>query len=264
MELNAKMLPLLAIPLIVAVLAGAAAYYFVTKDDGPPDLSSIRVEPGRVSCEVFSVAQGYRYTARTLLELGERPEGVPAEGGDTYDRKGWQHIDEIAAEVQGSDRIRARVSQPVDGQDAEYVIIGETVYFADPQSGQWTSQPLADSGFSVPYTPGASCSALAPDLRLSEMEGTPDTVNGIAATKYHFDSLKSDMPDRHPSFGPGSDAARYVDEFSGDVWVAQVGGYILKMDVRGTGHYETQRELHIEVAYELANVNEPVRVSPPI
>ena len=45
--------------------------------------------------------------------------------------------------------------------------------------------------------------------------------------------------------------------------MAEVGGYIVKVDLLGQGTYENGRGLELSIAYELSDVNADVRVEAP-
>lgn len=246
----------------VAIVAAAAIFtYRAVTDDGAPDLSEIRVEPGRVSCDMFQVARGYRYHTVVVLDLKQRPEGVDP-GGDPDQATPFMFTQDIVGDVQGTEAIYANVVYPEATQQQEFIAIGDTIYRSVEQS-PWEPADLG-TDFQVPYVPGAMCNAIAPDLFFGEMEGTPEFVNGISARKYTFEELRSDFPDRHPSFGPSSDAAQYVNVFQGDIWVADVGGYVVKVDLVGIGEYPNGRQLEVDYYYELYDVNAKIEIKPPI
>jgi hypothetical protein len=251
---------LVAIPVLAAVLVGVATYMIVSGGDDPPDLNKIQVEEGRVSCEMFEIARGYRYDTVVVYDLKDRPEDM--EPTDPYGPEGLLFTNIIEGDVQSAEAIHLTIELPENEQSQEWVVLGDEELYQSVNGAQW--QSLNPGEYQVPYVPGAACNALAPDLFLSSMEGTSEMVNEIPATKYHFDALESDFPDRHPSFGAQSDMAVYVNTFAGDVWVAEEGGYIVKMDLVGVGHYENGRELRLEYSYELSDVNANIKIKAPI
>lgn len=262
-----KPILLAALPLVIVAGVGAGAYFVVASDDDEIDLTNgVELAPGRVSCEVFNVARGYKYTTTVVLNLHDRPPGMEAGGTDTYRPEGFTFTSVIDGEVQGTEAVHAHIVYPEqNNQEADYIamIKTDTLYSMLP-GGEWTSAKLSESQFQIPYIPNVACNALAPDLFLSDIEGTPEEINGIAATRYHFEPLVTDFNGNHPAFGAGSDAGRFVKEFTGDIWIAEDGGYLLKMDLVGLGQYENGRVLEVDFAYEMTDVNAKIEIKAPI
>jgi hypothetical protein len=254
----------IALPVAIVAAVALGAYLVVAGDDDKPDLSAIRTEPGRVSCEMFQVARGYRFEARVQIDLKDRPPEITPVPGEEYRDEGIIQTNELTGAVKGVEAFYVNnlyVEEPVR---QEYIVIGETFY--NSTDGEpWTTKPLSESGITISYIPGAACNGIAPDLFLSDLQGVPEEVNGIPAVRYHFDNLETDLPDRDPSsFGPQSDVARFVNNFEGDVWVAEEGKYVIKMDLFGRGEYPNGRVLEVSWSYELSDVNAKVEINPPI
>ena len=230
-------------------------------DDGFAD---IVVAEGRVSCEAFVRVRSYNYRTDVVLDLAARAPSMD----DSDGRRPDAFLHERTIRGSFADGNYAIVIAAPPGQaassDTVLTVFEDTAFFL--VNDRWTSRPLAGlQSFPVPYLPSDTCKALAPDLFLSGLASVPETISGISAQKYHFDSLESDLPDNHPSFGAGSDAARFVNVYSGDVWVADEGGYIVKMALSGTGQYDNGRELTVEISYELSNINDSsIQIGPPI
>lgn len=258
---------LLVVPVAVAILVAIVTYMIVRGDDNDaPDLGDIQVEPGRVSCEMFRVARGYRYQTIIVQDLKERAEGVQPDQDPTQ-QEGFIFTSDITAAVRtGTDElpeaIDAILVYPEQPLTQRFIQTDEITVYHQVENGPWEVSELSRD-FVGYYFPRDACDSLAPDLILSDLEGTPEEVNGIAATRYHFDELETGFFARHISFGGASDAGRFVTTMSGDIWVAEVGGYIVKMDMAGTGNYPNGRELEIDYSYELSDVNAKVAVEPP-
>ena len=243
--------------IIVLLVAG------VFGGGGGKTFGDIQVPPGGISCDAFALADSYRWNAQVVLDLKPRDPSLP--NTDGYGPEGFIATQNLQGAAQAPDKLQvSATSQELNPKGSSYVKIGGTLWFED-SAGAWASRPVSDSDFSIPYIPSDTCNAIEPDIRLDGLTGAPEMVGEIASRKYHFDSLKSDMPDHHPSFGPGSDPARFVNVFAGDIWVADDGGYISKMDLGGIGRYENGRELVIRVFYELLSVNDgSVDIQPPV
>jgi len=259
-------LMLFAAPAVIVAGSAAAAYFLLVDGGGDdvPDLADIAVPPGRVSCEVFNVARGYRYHTVVVLNLHDRPEGMEAGGTDQYRPEGFIFTNDITGEVSGTTAVKAHVVLPEQPQESDYILVDDVLYSKALSTDPWSSKPASESQFSIPYIPNQACNALSPDIFLTGLQGTPDVVNGFEATKYHFEDLETDLPDRHPGFGPGSDPANFVNNFSGDIWVADEGGYLIKMDMVGLGAYENGRPLEVDFFYEMSDVNAKITIVAPI
>lgn len=248
---------------VIAVVVALMAVSLQGDDDSGVTFADIVVAEGRVSCEAFLQARSYNFHTEVTIDLADREPGM--DDSDGYRASGFLTTSIVDGAFEDGNYevvISARPTSPAQGETV-MVVFGDTLFFV--LGGGWQSRPLNElESFPVPYLPADTCRALAPDLFLSDVASVSETVSGISAQKYHFDSLETDIPDRHPSFGPQSDAARFVNVYSGDVWVADEGGYIVKMDLSGTGQYENGRELTIEIAYDLSNINSgSIRIQPP-
>lgn len=229
---------------------------------GGKTFGDVQVPPGGISCDAFALADSYRWNAEVVLDLKPRDPSLP--NTDGYGPEGFVATQDLQGAAQAPDRLQATsTSKELNPKGSSFVRIGATLWFQD-STGAWASRTVSDADFSIPYIPSDTCSAVQPDISLDGLTGAPEMVGAIASHRYHFDSLKSDLPDRHPSFGPGSDVARVVNVYAGDIWVADDGGYISKMDLGGIGRYENGRELVIRVFYELLGVNDgSVDIQPP-
>jgi hypothetical protein len=248
--------------IIVPVALGAILALTAACGGGGSALDDLTWDAGRINCEGFNVMKGYRYTSTVTLDLKERPAEIEASGGDTYRPDRFEHTQIMDGEVEPPDAIKVTVSQPVQDQTVNYVFVDGRVYFAF--GGQpWDSKSEAEAKTPVPYPPVQMCNAIGRDLYLDQLQGTPEEVNGIQATKYHVENLQSEWPDNHPSFTASSDVSRYVSNFTGDIWVADEGHYIVKIDISGAGQYENGRGLEVIYSYELFDVDKDIDIKPP-
>lgn len=252
--------PPLRLPGLAFVIL-AAAVVWAACDGGQASLE-VTVEPGRVSCEAFHQFESYRYRTEVVLDLEERDPSM--EPSDPYGRDAFKFTQVVEGAVQQGDRIEATLESPeLEGPGTSVIVIEDIVWIS--LAGDWTARPLTEiDAFPIPYLPEDTCNAIAPDIDVSGLTGTPEMVGEIASQKYHFDAFQSDLPDRHPSFTPQSDAARIVNDYEGDIWIADEGSYVSKLDITGMGTYENGRQLTFSIFLELSDINDDsIRVEPP-
>lgn len=79
-----------------------------------------------------------------------------------------------------------------------------------------------------------------------------ETINGIVCKHYVYDindlQVESEMTDA-----------------SGDIWVAQDGGYVVRLTMNGHGtYYDTYSASGtLNLVYDLYDVNAPINITPP-
>ncbi|GAB4268340.1 MAG: hypothetical protein Kow0080_11170 [Candidatus Promineifilaceae bacterium] len=135
------------------------------------------------------------------------------------------------------------------------VQIEDTLYTVLPGMGCITSP--ADNSTENPFSDFAN-----PDNFLSQIENADyvgkTTVNGIAVKQYHFDETHMKI-----------DAVNDVDQLEGDVYIAQDGGYLVRLVMQGTGNVADVLDTSVNtigeivVELNLTEVNEPVTVEIP-
>jgi hypothetical protein len=250
----------------IGVFAAAILVVVIVQgDDDSYDLGSIPVPEGRVSCEAFGKVYSYRYTARTTLDLEERTPDMDPEG-DPYREAEFVYTQIIEGAYQGGGYDSVISAEPVGSSErpAPIIVVGDMYYVFI--NNAWNAHPISDApSFPIPYLPSDTCASVAPDIFLDQADSvTEEAVAGVAAKKYHFEDFPTELPARHPSFGGQSDAARLIDSFGGDIWVADEGGYIIKIDIVGVGAHPNGRELTVSISYDLSAVNDrSIRVAAP-
>jgi hypothetical protein len=112
------------------------------------------------------------------------------------------------------------------------------------------------AGSSIPFPPGETCAGLADDLDLTQMEGEPEAVDGVAGMKYEIEGLEPTVLSNMPSIGAGADAVQIIEEYNGTIWIANAG-YISKLDLAGHGEYEGgRRAFDVSFFFEFSDVND--------
>ena len=247
----------LACAIIVSLLAALAAVA-CNQSSGPA------LPPGRVTCEPLAKLISYRYRAEATLDLAARdPSQEPT---DTYPPEPFKFTQAIEGAVLENGRISAtELSTGISpAPTSTSVIAVDGKVWVNRGGDTWEPLDVGPGPPPVSYLPLDTCKAIAPDIDVSGETGEPETVGNVASQKYSFDSLSSDLPDRHPNLGPQSDAARLVTEFRGSIWIAEKDRYVTRLDLEGSGEYSNGRTLTLRISYELVDQNDrSIRIEPP-
>lgn len=166
--------------------------------------------------------------------------------------------------VQRDGKVEAttRTTEPTESETSTIVI--EDQAWVKTEGFDWVFIDLENSPFPIPYLPLDTCNAVSPDIDVSTKTGQLDDVGDVPSLRYSFDSLSSQLPARHPTFGPQSDAGRLISEFRGDIWIAEKDHYITRLDIEGTGNYENGRPLTLEIFLEVFDQNDnSIRIEAP-
>lgn len=214
-----------------------------------------------VSCVPLESFRAYRFEAIGLTEVKESEDPVLAASSELPIP--FRLLVESTGEVQGEDRINAVVGH---GEVQGLLTEGQTVAIGDKMwsllAGIWVEN--VRSPFPVPFTPLATCNAIAPDLRLSDVSFTREDVNGIPSLHYQVE-LPNQFHARHVNFSSGGDEVRLIDTVTADVWIAENANYPVKVIVRGTAGYPDGSDLLSEVSYEISDINATdIDITPPI
>jgi hypothetical protein len=216
------------------------------------------------SCQALASLKSYRYVSNVTLDSPEEivspSEGQPTPVATlTREFTGPFHFEyNIDASVVAPDRIDALVTTGV-GEPFNMIAIGDQSWATF--QGEW--QEVAPQ-YGIPYKPLDVCSALFPQLDLSQAQGEKETVNDVAALHYAFAAIP---PGEAIAgiFGPGSDMDVLFQTMTVEVWVAEKGDWPVRMDVQSSGLYGDGRELSGHVRIELRDINdEDIKVEPPI
>lgn len=211
----------------------------------------------QVNCEPLTTFDRYRYASVVTFDLEERGPDMEPETPD-LGPSAYKITFDIDGAVEPPDRIGAVVSYPV-GSGGNLPIIGIGNVTWTQVVGVWSRDDLPPPEL---YPAAKMCAGLAPDVDLSGLEGEPDEINGIPVVHYRFDDLPSQFPAAIWSLG--SDFARLIDTLDVELWLAQDGGYPVRQDVRGVGHYENGRALVVEAFTEVRDINDKsIKIEPP-
>lgn len=217
--------------------------------------------PGRVTCEPLADLDSYRFTAEAVIDLAERdPSAEPTDG---YSPDPFKVTTTVEGAVQG-DRMEAETfSEGLSSVPSRAIVIGDSAWLSTVED-QWMPVETVPAQQLIGYTPLANCTAIAPDINVRDEVGEPERVGNEDSDRYTFDAFQSDFPDRHPNVGGGSDAARLVNEFHGDIWISQDERYVTKMDLAGSGTYDNGREISFSFSYEVFDQGDSsIQIEPP-
>ena len=259
---------------ILALLAacGGGASEKESEATAPPgaDVTASGVPVGLVpSCGDIESISSFRYAIRLKLDI----PGLPTPPGDA-DRGPPQATEEpfgaLAAVLLGlfsdlqidgayvaPDRSRAILH--ISGQEVEVRSIGDRswVRFGDVWQEETASTEVAF------LSPQAICHELVPDLggSLADVPWSPETINGIVARYYHLD--KANLPQLTGLLGVG-EGDGLPEEFRVDVWLAEEGGWPVRLQMEARGRDETGMPVGLELFLELRDIGNPdIKIEPP-
>ncbi len=229
---------------------------------GPVGTPSAGPGGGLVACEALDKLQRYRYTYSFQISspqpetpLDETQVGLP-----TFALPPNNPDFEFGQEFEGSVVAPDRIRQLVKNEglpDLELVFIGEQAW--SYLSGQW----IAASGpVPVSFPPGQVCNAV---LSAPDFEGVvpaTEQLNGAASRHYRFEGVEAETAGL--LLGPASDMGRLLKVYDVDVWLSQ-DGLPVRLETSSEGTYPSGRQMFIELALEIKDVNaKDIEVEPPI
>ena len=242
--------------LAIASMLAAVVWAACSQSSGP------ELPAGRITCEPLTNLNSYRYRTEVTLDLAERDPSL--EPTDPYGAEPFRLTQVVEGVVQQDGKVEAttRTTEPAESETSTIVI--EDQAWVKPEGFDWIFIDLETSPFPIAYFPLDTCNAVSPDIDVSTKTGQLEDVGDVPSLRYSFDSLSSQLPARHPSFGPQSDAGRLISEFSGDIWIAEKDRYITRLDIEGTGNYENGRPLTLKIFLEVFDQNDnSIRIEAP-
>ncbi|MGD0204844.1 MAG: hypothetical protein ABSB57_00100 [Dehalococcoidia bacterium] len=220
------------------------------------------------ACQAIQDLKSYRYTMHFLIESPEppTPPATPLPTPSTLITTSISSpIDyTVDASYVAPDRFDAMTTMKIHETGEErtvaIVIIGNRHWY---KSGdQWTENPNALLG----YLPPDICSAIFPDLNLPQAEPERESVNGVKALHYSLPDVFSEHA-MAQIFGAGSVMDLIMKRLNVDLWLAEDGGWPVRMEIRSSGVFSDGselRELRLELIVDLRDVNsDEIKVEPP-
>lgn len=138
----------------------------------------------------------------------------------------------------------------------KFIEVGGDLYVSTGTT--WLKTPAQNDPEQGILDPGL----LIPDPQLFTLVGTGEEVNGIAADQYRFS-------DGEALAYLAAEERAALTKVDGRVWIAQEGNYIVRYRVEAQGtafRFAFSPDPfagRIAVAYDVTNVNEPLRIEPP-
>ena len=232
--------------------------------EGSPTIQPTGQATTSTACQALASLERYRYVSNVTLESPEElvppTEGQPTPVATlTRPFQGRFYFEyKIDASLVAPDRVDASIATG-EGNPFNLIAIGDKRWIT--VENVWREVGLE---YAVPYLPVDICNGIFPELNLEQDQGNQETVNDVPARHYAFPGIPSGQA-MALIFGPQSDVAILIPTMDVEVWVAEKGGWPVRMDIRGSGLYGDRRELHVDVHIELRDVNnKDIKVEPPL
>jgi hypothetical protein len=218
-------------------------------------------KPGPLVCDTLS-SQSYQYQVQATLQV-DAMAGTPPPSTGAFDPA---HT--FTETIQGAVSDGKYFQVTVDNNDGH----SDTIFQASQLDNNvgytnlgdgWNVRDVSTAAL-IKYFPPEVCSALAPDVDTSTL-GTAqaEQVNGIASQRFAFTNLPTQFFTRDTDYGAGSDAASYLHDVNGMIWVANSGGYPTKLDMTGTGQYPNGQPLKVRLTFQVSDVGKSVDLKAP-
>ena len=265
MALKRIRLCLLAIAMLLLSLALATA---CDGQEEPQPGESPTPEGGASrSCEAIQDLKSYRYTVHLLIESPEPSENpttpvpTPSTTITRYFTGPYVFDYSIDASYVAPDRFDAITTQKIhetgEEQEIPIVIIGDRHWYK--MADQWLEDPRVP----LAYRPPDICSAIFPDLNLSQAEPEGESVNGVKALHYSLADVFSEQG-MGQIFGVGSEMDILMKKLNVELWLAEDDGWPARMEIRSSGVFADGREMRVQLTVDLRDVNNAeIKVEPP-
>lgn len=233
----------------------------------PPRGSATPQGGSLAACQALQDLKSYRYVMHLLVE-SSKPSEQPTTPVTTPSTPITRLITSpvildytIDASYVAPDRFDAMTIQKIyeTGEESELpiIVIGDRRWYK--VADQWTEDPRVPFA----YRPSDICSAIFPDLKLSEAEPEKESVNGVDALHYSLPDVLSEQG-MAQIFGAGSEMDILMKKLNVELWLAEDGGWPARMEIRSSGFLSDGTELKVDLTVDLRDVNsDDIKVEPP-
>jgi hypothetical protein len=256
---------------LVGCLAGGLALLLAAcSGGGSPNASFIAPA---ITCDPLN-GPPYKFTSEVTIEVlaATSPVPVPSDQNRPQQFRFTQTID---GQVRDLDKVSARISSvqstaafpsdtgSVSSAPIDVIVIGSDYYTS--YAGQWTKSTVNPSSPNpVSYRPFTACKAIETLIDPTSAIGQPDKVNELQAHRYGVNLTGGTFFAQDQDFGGRSDAASFVKQLTGNIWLADDGAFIAKMDVTGSGTYPDGKTITASLKYEISDYNGgDITIQPP-
>jgi len=217
------------------------------------------------SCDDLSSIESYRYSLHLALD-------IPGIGDDTGDEPS-PSVDPLTAfsdaltaffsdmQLEGAYVApdRTKVVLTFEDEELEWRSIGDRswIRFED----DWEEDESSSQDDIL--TPQVVCEDIVDDLStsLDGLTATEETINGVET--YHY-SIERDDITQLPDLLGGAETSDIPEDMQFDIWLAQDGLWLMKIDVEATDTSEDGQPVALSLAMELRDVNDSnVTIEPP-
>jgi ABC-type glycerol-3-phosphate transport system substrate-binding protein len=215
------------------------------------------------ACEALASLSTYRFVSDATMESPEEivgfSEGQTPVADLTREFEGHFYFDyNVDASVVTPDSYDALMT--AGGYEPSHVIGVGGNYWIELEDGWMEATPQ----YGPPYKPLDVCNSIFPELNLDQAQGEKETVNDVPARHYAFLDTPSGQAIA-TIFGAESDMAILIRAMDVEVWLAEDGGWPVRMDIQGSGLYADGRELLIHVHVDVQDVNDKdIKIEPPV
>ncbi len=247
-------------------LAGGLALLLAACGGGSPNAT---FAAHAITCDPLN-GPPYKFTSEVTFEVQQADSPVPVASGQ-HGPPPFRLTQTIDGQVRDLDKMSARISTvqgaaagPSDTGSYSYppvdvIVIGKDYYTNN--GGQWTKDTA--SPLPVSYRPLTACKAMETLIDPTAAVGQPDKVNELETHRYDVNLTGGAFFAQDPDFGGSSDTATYVKQLTGNIWLADDGAFIAKMDVTGSGTYPDGKKLIASLKYEISDYNGDITIAPP-
>jgi len=237
-----------------------------TPEGGSPSASPTGGASVReVGCEFPSDIKSFRFEMTMKANLPSTPEVETPESEDLF---GLGTLSGLMGDMKMEGAVivpdRSSMEMTIGGHEfGSFVQIGSQSWRKVAGLTDWIEQSASEES-DLLFSPLDFCETAEEDLSsaLSQLEGEKEKVNGIDAVHYHLD--KADLTFLQDFLGSTEDLGKLPEEFNMDVWLAEDGGWPVRLSLEASGEDEQGQSLSFEISFEFKDFNDSsIKIQPP-